>query len=535
MAIKLTNIKMHLVLLVCLTGMALTIMEEAYSRDTDIGIDSADSRAYYVSAAGSDNNDGSLNRPWRSVDKINTLQLLPGDTVFLKGGDIFRDTISLQSSTAGLPQKPVVITSYGNGSAVIDAGSGGALTLNQSSYISIQNIICKGAGRKTGNTKDGIAVNNCNNIDIQNIEVSGFQKSGVRVYSCAAINVFNIRAYDNGFAGIYVTGEYGDKLHCKNIRISKCEANNNPGDPTELNNHSGNGILAGFCTNVLIEYCSASNNGWDMPRKGNGPVGIWCYEADSVVIQHCISYNNKTSKGGEDGGGYDLDGGVTNSTIQYCLSYGNAGSAFGIFQYAGASPWHDNTIRFCISENDGNISAAHANAYIWNSSHDAAQMKNLLFYNNTLYNNKGAAISYSTESDHAHFEFYNNIFIGANKLITGKDSGNDAFLANNWWSLQGGFNINGFNQFKAWANTTGKEKLETAIVGSNVDLPFKKRGSAAIKDASLLVAFDNYALTNIPLSLQSGIGLQKMYNIQTGNIDFSGKALHKNFIGACAY
>ena len=84
------------------------------------------------------------------------------------------------------------------------------------------------------------------------------------------------------------------------------QSGNNPGDPTNLNNHSGNGIIAGFCKNILIEYCTANNNGWDMPRIGNGPVGIWCYEADSVIIQHCISYQNKTSKGGEDGGGYDL-------------------------------------------------------------------------------------------------------------------------------------------------------------------------------------------------------------------------------------
>ncbi len=74
-----------------------------------------------------------------------------------------------------------------------------------------------------------------------------------------------------------------------------------------------------------------------MPRKGNGTVGIWCYEANSVMIQHCLSFQNKTSQGGEDGGGYDFDGGTTNSIIQYCLSYENQGSAFGIFQYDGAS------------------------------------------------------------------------------------------------------------------------------------------------------------------------------------------------------
>ncbi len=76
-----------------------------------------------------------------------------------------------------------------------------------------------------------------------------------------------------------------------------------------------------------------------MPRIGNGPVGIWAYEADSVIIQHCISYKNKTSKGGEDGGGYDLDGGTTNSVIQYCYPMKTREALFGIFRYAGAGEW----------------------------------------------------------------------------------------------------------------------------------------------------------------------------------------------------
>ena len=65
----------------------------------------------------------------------------------------------------------------------------------------------------------------------------------------------------------------------RNVTIVHCRADDNPGDPTNLTNHSGNGIIAGHCTNVLIDSCSATNNGWDMPRIGNGPVGIWCYEA----------------------------------------------------------------------------------------------------------------------------------------------------------------------------------------------------------------------------------------------------------------
>ncbi|HEY5407350.1 MAG TPA: right-handed parallel beta-helix repeat-containing protein, partial [Ginsengibacter sp.] len=309
--------------------------------------------SYYFSNSGNDENEGSIEHPFKTIEHFNSIHISPGDEVFFKGGEIFTGNLVLDSTKSGTKDKPVVLSSYGNGNPIIDATNGTALTIYNSSYINITDITCKGSGRKDGNTKPGILISNCINISVVKLDISGFQKSGLQLYSCKNLTVDNVNAHDNGAAGIGVEGIYNSKLSSNNIRITHCIAENNPGDPTNLTNHSGNGIIVGHCTNVMIDYCMATNNGWDMPRIGNGPVGIWCYEADSVVIQHCLSYKNKTSKGGEDGGGYDHDGGVTNSIIQYCLSYENDGSAFGIFQYAGATNWHDNTIRYCISENDG--------------------------------------------------------------------------------------------------------------------------------------------------------------------------------------
>ncbi|MEJ7830254.1 MAG: right-handed parallel beta-helix repeat-containing protein, partial [Segetibacter sp.] len=282
------------------------------------------------------------------------------------------------------------------------------------------------------------------------------------------------------------------------------------GDPTNLKSHSGNGILAGRCKNVVIEYCSATNNGWDMPRIGNGPVGIWTYEADSVTIQYCISYRNKTSVGGEDGGGYDFDGGVTNSIIQQCLSYDNQGGAFGIFQYAGASDWHDNIIRNNISENDGNVSRAGAGVFIWNGSKDKNQFRNLEFYNNIVYNSKGAVMHYDEkESEHVGFRFYNNIFVAQDELVLGKDTlGTDVFLNNNWWSLTSGFNMNGIKDFKTWSVQFGKEQVKSKIVGYNEDPKFKNAGNTSLTSPWQLKSFFNLYRTgnsrlkkNLPVSL----------------------------------
>ncbi|HLY70395.1 MAG TPA: right-handed parallel beta-helix repeat-containing protein, partial [Puia sp.] len=402
--------------------------------------------------------------------------------------------------------------SYGVGKARINAGDLGALLLFKTKYIKIANLIFTGLGRKQGNTKDGIRIDKSENIIINNIDVSGFQKSGLFIYCSTKIRATHVYAHENGAAGIAVDGVYSVKESNYNIYIGYCTAEDNPGDPTNLNNHSGNGIVAGNCKKVMIEYCTATNNGWDMPRIGNGPVGIWAYEADSVIIQHCLSYRNKTSVGGADGGGFDLDGGVTNSIVQYCLSYENQGAGFSIFQYLYATPWYNNIYRFNISENDGSISDSKAGAYIWNSSRDSNQFYNCFFYNNTIYNSTGFALTYSELSERRHFFFLNNVFVGEDGLINGK-SGVDIFEGNDWCSL--------------------KNNLSGRIAGLHIDPAFKNAGNTKITSANQIGHFIKYNLPANSLLNKKGVNLYKRYKINNGGIDFSSKAVPLTGIGAC--
>jgi hypothetical protein len=79
-------------------------------------------------------------------------------------------------------------------------------------------------------------------------------------------------------------------------------------------------------------------------------VGIWTAGSNRVTIQYCESYNNHT-KTSTDGGGYDFDWDVTNSTIQYCYSHNNDGP--GYIMAAGTHTNSGNVIRYSVSENDG--------------------------------------------------------------------------------------------------------------------------------------------------------------------------------------
>ncbi len=486
--------------------------------------------SYYFSNEGNDKNDGSIDHPFKTLSHIKTIHFNAGDSILLKGNEVFNDSIVLTiNATAG---KPVIITSYGNGNALINAKKGTAISIYQSSFINVKNIICKGSGRKNGNTKPGISISDCNNINISNVDVSGFQKSGLQLYNCINTMLNNISAHDNGAAGIGVEGDFNDKLHTRNLIITNCSTVNNPGDPSNLTNHSGNGIVVGHCTNVLIDHCMATNNGWDMPRIGNGPVGIWAYEADSVIIQHCLSFKNRTSPGAADGGGFDLDGGVTNSIVQYCLSYQNQGSGYCIFQYWSASPWHDNIFRFNISIDDGFVSDSRAGLYVWNSSDDSNQFYNCDVYNNSVYNSQEAALSFSEKSERKNFRFFNNIFIGKDSLIKG-NKGFDTFIANDWYSLEKKFNADGMTDFTAWISKYNIEQLNGKPVGLNMLPSFKNENDTTFTDVSNITGFDSYKIIDSSPVTQSGIDLQRLFNIDVGNKDFNNTSINKKCLGAC--
>jgi hypothetical protein len=487
---------------------------------------------YYISTGGDDNNDGSELHPFKTIMRLQNLHLTEGDTVFFKSGDIFKGTLQIDSSKSGAPDQPVVFTSYGKGNAVVDGGNGDAIIFYNTSFICLSDLTCKGTGRENGNTKSGLSVINCKGIKISNVDISGFQKSGLLVYNCQDLILNKIDAHENGAAGITVEGDYHGKSVTRNITIQYCKAINNPGDPTNLTNHSGDGIVAGHCTHVLIDHCMATNNGWDMPRIGNGPVGIWCYEADSVIIQHCLSYKNKTSRGGADGGGFDLDGGVTHSIVQYCLSYENQGSGYCMFQYWGATPWHDNIIRFNISIDDGHVSDSRAGAYVWNSSGDEDQFYNCDFYNNTIYNNLEAALSYSDKSKRKNFRFFNNIFVAKDSLIKG-NKGEDVFLANDWWSIERKFNTDGAGNFRTWAKSNDVEIQSGKIVGLNLLPPFKKPGVTTFKNVNKITDFDNYKISPGSLLAKSGIDLKRLFHLEIGDVDFNGAEIKTKYLGAC--
>lgn len=77
---------------------------------------------YYIAANGNDHNNGTSSKtPFKTIAKLNTIALRPGDNILFKRGDTFRGQLNIKQS--GTASQPIIITSYGNGALPVISGS----------------------------------------------------------------------------------------------------------------------------------------------------------------------------------------------------------------------------------------------------------------------------------------------------------------------------------------------------------------------------------------------------------------------------
>jgi hypothetical protein len=488
-------------------------------KETSSANEPVDERGYFIDGInGSDINPGTIKKPLKTIAEVNLRIKKKTANICFAGGQTFNGRLEL-TGISGSDRSPVKIKSWGKGRAVINGKNDEAIKIENSRNIWILDLDLKGNGRNHGNKTNGLSILMSSSCKVENINAIGFQKSGVALYNCTYSVLRKVIASENGFCGINIVGSARNLS--RKILIQDCKAENNPGDPTNLENHSGNGILVGVSDSVSIDHCTATNNGWDMPRQGNGPVGIWTWESDHVLIQYCISYRNKTSRNAKDGGGFDLDGGVKNSVIQYCLSYENQGAGYGLFQYAGASLWSTNTIRYCVSINDGQTTEGSGGIFLWNGSADVNQLTGCMIYNNVIYNSGAPLISFENSSAHKNFTFCNNIFIGSGKPISGVFTGS-SFIGNDWWNTGGDIKFMKFASLAEWSKSTGQEIMNSRLVGMQLDPKFKGPLLTDITDPYQLEKLSGYILNSDSPLKNKGLDLKTIFGIEQPVRDFFG-------------
>jgi hypothetical protein len=472
-------------------------------------------RDYYVSRSGNDANPGTIAQPWLTLGKASSAQLAPGDRLLLEAGKSFDGTLALDAHDAGMPDRPIIITSYGNGRAVINAGNGTALSLAACRHVVVSELSLRGSGRKAGNAGSGALLTRVEGVELRQIDVSGFRSSGIEITGSRDVRLTHIHAFSNGFAGIASHGEMSSNLY-----VGYSLAENNPGDPTIKTNHSGNGIVIGKVDGALIEYCEARYNGWDMPRKGNGPVGIWTWESNQVIIQYCVAHHNRST--GIDGGGFDFDGGVKNSILQYNYSHNNHGSGYLICQYSGASAFRNNIVRYNISQDDG-LTNHNAGIHVWVGG---PGMESTEVYNNTIFNSKGAAVSFGVARDYRgplpDITFRNNIFVAGEAQIEG-GAEKGRFEGNLYWAMgDGGFLVDGYTNFDEWVKATGQETRNGRVVGQYADPLLRKDECGLLTDPARLSELVGYLLLPGSPAIDRGLNLRHFFGTEVGGVDFYG-------------
>lgn len=506
----------------------------------------ANATNYYVSITGNDANSGtSTSTPWRTITKVNSVNFLPGDNLYFKGGEVFNGNIYLSASDGNSPTIIFTISSYGGGRATINAGNGYGISAYNTQGIRIENLIVTGSGMST-NTQDGIGFYadlagsvKLKGVSFDNIEVKNFGKTGVKIGSWNGntgyenLSLNNLDVHDNLWDGILVYGFIGYNNYVgyphKNVTITNCRSYNNPGiaDPNAIR---GNGIVLSNTETGLIQNCVAYNNGANNIHCG-GPGGIWVYDAKGIVIQYNESYGNKSTSTC-DGLGFDLDGGSINCIMQYNYSHDNDGGGFLLGQMENGRPWKNNICRYNVSVNDGRHNAAGITLFKQGAT---TIMDSCFVYNNTVYmtpapNNSSEAAFKITEwfTGITNVKVYNNIFVttGGVPLVYVPTGYSGYFAGNLYWSSGAPFLIQyqgvNYSSLNTWRSATNNEKIGSVNTGLNVDPLLTNVGFNGVLYPNAPSTLNAYKLQSGSPALDAGLNLLSQFNINVGSTDYWG-------------
>ncbi len=500
---------------------------------------------YYFSPSGNDSSNGtSTSTPWKTVSKINNVDLNAGDHVYFQSGQTFATSsaINLVNGDSGTAVSPVAFTTYGGSSPatinVTSSGSNGIYGYNVSG-ISIANLIITGQGSPTGDTIVGIQFYSDGKsgtqtyVHIDSVDVSRFGR-GIVIGSAnnaviSDVRVTNASVHDNKYDGMLTYSQSSPTI--TNVYVGHSRFYNNTGVPG-LNKNSGSGLIMGGVDGGVLEYSTAYNNG-SLADANEGPVGLWAYQAKNLIFQFNESYGNKTG-GPADGGGFDFDGGVSNSIMQYNYAHDNDGAGYGFYQYSPAGPWTNNIIRYNIGQNN-----ARKNGYgevtFWNNY---TGINNAQFYGNTFYTSptsslKPAIVTFFTANAAPGLVMRNNIFYTTGDSPFVYDpygQSNSTYQANDYYNASGKFNMKWNNtnyiSYVNWQTSTNQEKLNGANVGFNVNPLLTNPGNGGtIGDTALLTGLTAYKLQAGSPMINAGLNLTSLFGTNVGTRDYYGSTI----------
>ncbi len=539
-----------------ITGIGLAVL---------VGSTLAQGRTFYVGPDGSDQNDGRTSgRAWQSFAPVNAMRLLPGDRILVEGGTEYSGTIRISGEDAGDPDNPVVVESHGSGRAIIKPGAHHAIDVLDTSGVVIRGFDI--VGPYTGQI-DGISLYNSaddrsrhKGITIEQVDISGFY-NGIAIGSAshsscfADVTIADSALHNNVASGLVSFGAQVDVDHPiyahKNITVKNVVAYRNDGDPVSTVN-TGSGIVLGGVDGAVITDCTAYENG-SKSTAVEGPVGIWTHDSNNVVIEKNVSFNNRTN--GADGGGFDLDRGVTNSVMQYNLSYGNLGAGFLLFTNESRTSYSGNVVRFNMSVNDARAGGYYGSITVLgglNGPNTSGGIRGVQIYHNTVI--ASASTMSATWAPAVRIGgtiddilFANNLLVSrdGNSVVQAADASVEGvkFRGNGYQAPKGlltiQWNDSRFTNLDSWRADTGQEfagsrptGFESPVTVVDPRIPSFVTSAADRTKATGLRLAANSAL------IGNGRDLSLEFGISVGPQDFFGTNLSSDYrydVGAAAW
>jgi hypothetical protein len=496
---------------------------------------------FYVRPTGDDLNPGtSLASAWNTIDRVNRQVFVPGDDLRFEAGFEYTGNLRFDALDAGTPAAPIRIASFGGGRATIEAGTGTALELSNASGFVVEQLTLHGDWdplTQSGNGGAGlVAVNRLGGgkrlpyLRFRGLDVSGFKTAGIALRAEPSdesknggyedVEITDCSVHDNADSGVISEGPFSAAAGYshRTLAVKRLRVFGNRG-LKHKGSHTGSGIVLSDVDGALIEDSVAYDNGEFNDHPGGGGFGIWAWDSTDVVIRSNESYANKTES--SDGGGFDLDGGVTHSVMEYNYSHDNYGAGYGAFQFAAARPYASNAIRYNISQNDGNA------VLLWDGNGD---MGSLDVYQNVGYSEHVAVASYSAVQD---VRLLNNIFFGTGEaLFDIYDDSGLSLQGNDYWTGAAPFELRWntgtsapleFDSFETFRAATHHELRGSTATGKNVDPQLEAAGEApTLNDAALLSTLTEYWLRPDSPLVDQGVDLGD-FDIDAGGRDFFGR------------
>lgn len=433
-------------------------------------IEQGQARTYYVAADGDDiNGDGTIDKPYQSIDKLNTIEFVPGDQILFKKGDTFKGAFMPKGS--GAEGAPIVMASYGDGDKkpVLKPADGSwtgtvmsldavhantqvnnLISFYNQSYWEVRDLELAGnyedressnadsvynrainltgedAGELTHYRFDNLTIHNfwgpnsnigksSGGILMEVIATPGDPASDHISTSINDIRIENCEMYNLGRSGINFVSVWGKKT-------DETDTKWGPGYP---NAHGARRV--GYTRNPYNDFYLGNN--YIHHIQGDGCIVDTCDDAvvENNLVEHCCMNTNSAAvglfnwnsyntvfqanevaytHGGGDAQGIEIDALNDTTYVQYNYIHDNKG---GSMMWCAPSPYYsfNSVYRYNIFQND---EVLHGIIDYRNSAYDSIAYNNVFYIPENAVDANGKIKMFGSFQNGIPAKMYNNIF-----------------------------------------------------------------------------------------------------------------------------